>query len=378
MQNWFHIFPKNTGLSLYAWLIFCLLPFSFIIHSSSSFEVTIGLILLVLFFTAYRLSFIKRGWTVYLTLSIEMTINIGMTMYFGYVYFALFLAFFIGNIQNKGGFVTLYVIHLTTTIFAITAGFFLQSETFLMQLPFILISVIGVILLPFVMYNRNKRERLEHQLEDANEKISQLMVVEERQRIARDLHDTLGQKLSLIGFKSDLAAKLFDINPESAKSEIEDIHHTARTALNEVREIVSDMKGTKLKDEVTRAREILKATNIDFTITGDTELSSTPLLVENVLSMCLKEAVTNIVKHSQASLCQLSVKDSSNELVMKVRDNGIGIPADLKTTMESGLEGMKERLEFVNGSLSKESTNGMTLTIKVPHVVQQTKLGESP
>ncbi|QQK77421.1 sensor histidine kinase [Salicibibacter cibarius] len=378
MQNWFHIFPKNTGLSLYAWLIFCLLPFSFIIHSSSSFEVTIGLVLLVLFFTAYRLSFIKRGWTVYLTLSIEMVINIGMTMYFGYVYFALFLAFFIGNIQNKGGFVTLYVIHLTTTIFAITAGFFLQSETFLMQLPFILISVIGVILLPFVIYNRNKRERLEHQLENANEKISQLMVVEERQRIARDLHDTLGQKLSLIGFKSDLAGKLFDVKPESAKSEIEDIHHTARTALNEVREIVSDMKGTKLKDEVSHAREILEATHIDFTMTGDAELSNTPLLVENVLSMCLKEAVTNIVKHSQASLCHLSIKDSSSELVMKVRDNGIGIPASQKTTMESGLQGMKERLEFVNGSLSKESSNGMTLTIKVPHVVQQSELGESP
>ena len=372
MQNWFHIFPKNTGLSLYAWMIFCLLPFSFIIHSSSLFEVSIGLILLVLFFTAYRLSFIKKGWTVYLTLGFEMAINIGMTMYFGYVYFALFLAFFIGNIQHKGGFVTLYVIHLTTTVLAITAGFFFQSQTFLMQLPFILISVTGVILLPFIIYNRNKRERLEHQLEDANEKISELMVIEERQRIARDLHDTLGQKLSLIGFKSDLAAKLIDVDPQTSKSEIEDIHHTSRTALNEVREIVSDMKGTKLKDEVTRVREILKATHIDFTITGDAELSNTPLLVENVLSMCLKEAVTNIVKHSQASLCHLSIKDSSSELVMKVRDNGIGIPTDQKTIMESGLQGMKERLEFVNGSLSKASSNGMTLTIKVPHVVQQT------
>lgn len=378
MQNWFHIFPKNTGLSLYAWLIFCLLPFSFIIHSSSSFEVIIGLILLMLFFTAYRLSFIKRGWTVYLTLGIEMIINIGMTMYFGYVYFALFLAFFIGNIQNKSGFVTLYVIHLTTTILAITAGFFLQSETFLMQLPFILISVIGVIILPFIIYNRNKREQLEHQLEDANEKISQLMVVEERQRIARDLHDTLGQKLSLIGFKSDLAAKLMDVNHQSSKSEIEDIHLTARTALNEVREIVSDMKGTKLSDEIIRVREILKATHIEFSIAGDEELEHTPLLVENVLSMCLKEAVTNIVKHSHASLCHLSIRDSPNELVMKIRDNGIGIPADQKAYKESGLQGMKERLEFVNGSLSKESSNGMTLTIKVPHVVQQTELGGAP
>ena len=70
-------------------------------------------------------------------------------------------------------------------------------------------------MLPFNTYNRKKREQLEEQLEDANKKISELIKVEERQRIARDLHDTLGQKLSLIGLKSDLASKLVLINPES-------------------------------------------------------------------------------------------------------------------------------------------------------------------
>ncbi|SFM32154.1 sensor histidine kinase [Salibacterium qingdaonense] len=379
MQNWFHIFPKNTGLSLYAWIIFCLLPFYFVITSSGLFEVFIGILLIALFFTTYRLSFIKKGWTVYVSVGIEIMISIGMTMYFGYVYFALFLAFFIGNIRNKAGFITLYVVHIVTANAAITAGFFMQREAFMMQLPFIVISVIGIILLPVNIHNRNKREELESELEDANERISQLMIVEERQRIARDLHDTLGQKLSLIGFKSDLSQKLMDVNPEDAKKEIGDIHQTARAALKEVREIVSDMKGTKLKDEIHHVQEILKASQITFHLEGDPpEVMNLPVLSENVLSMCLKESVTNVVKHSQADTCYISFLQEPFEVVMTVRDNGAGMPVlDEDSLEESGLQGMKERLEFVNGSLHYESNHGLILTVRVPFVIQPPKQGES-
>lgn len=375
MQNWFHIFPKNTGLSLYAWIIFCILPFYFIFRSTSPMEIIFGILMIILFFTTYRLSFIKKGWTVYVSVGIQIVISIGMTLFYGYVYFSLFLAFFIGNTQNKIGFITLYIIHLVTTVTAVSIGFFIQSQIFFTQYPFIILSVIGVILLPFNIYNRNKREKLEHQLEDAHKKISQLMVFEERQRIARDLHDTLGQKLSMIGLKSDLAGKLVHANPESAKSEMNDINQTARTALKEVREMVSDMKGTRLRDEVTRVRQILKAAQMNFQLEGDPVLENTPLLIENVLSMCLKEAVTNVVKHSQATTCHVTIMQTPKEWVIKVKDNGIGITDKEDDLKEHGLQGMRERLEFVNGTLKIESPNGTMLTILIPHVIQQTEQG---
>ncbi|MUK88637.1 sensor histidine kinase [Ornithinibacillus sp. L9] len=378
MRNWYHIFPKNTGLSLYAWIIFCLLPFYFIIRSSDTVEIFIGIIMIILFFAVYRLSFIKRGWTVYVSIGIEIVINVGMTLYFGYVYFALFLAFYIGNVQNKIGFVTLYVVHLVTTTTAIAFGFFIQSQTFYTQLPFIIITIIGVILLPFNLYSRNKQERLEGQLEDANKRISQLRVVEERQRIARDLHDTLGQKLSLIGLKSDLAKKLVEIDAAKAKKEISDIHQTARTALKEVRELVSDMKGTKLKDELERIKQVVEAAQMKYLQKGELDLSNTPLLVENVLSMCLKEAITNVVKHSNANTCQVVLRNEPGELVILVEDNGVGLLENMEDLNGHGIEGMKERLDFVNGSLLFDSsTNGTRLTIKVPTVIQQTGEGES-
>ncbi|SDL93400.1 sensor histidine kinase [Sediminibacillus halophilus] len=370
MHNWFHIIPKNTGLSSYVWIIFCVLPFYFIFRSSGAMEIIFGIVMILLFFLSYRLSFIKNGWPVYIWVSVEMVISIVMTLFFGYVYFALFLAFFIGNIQRKGGFITLYIIHLTTTIAAILAGFLLHFDLFFSQLPFIIISLIGVILLPFNMYNRIKQEKLEGQLEDANKRISQLMVMEERQRIARDLHDTLGQKLSLIGLKSDLAGKLITSKPEAAKKEVNDIHQTARTALKEVREMVSGMRAANLQEEVSHIRQLLNAANMAFNIETSPDLGNIPLLVENVLSMSLKEAVTNVVKHSQATLCKVTIQQLPNGWHIIVEDNGRGMGHDITSFGGHGLKGMRERLEFVNGSLNVESTSGTTIHIHVPHPVQ--------
>ncbi len=322
--------------------------------------------MIVLFFVAYRLAFIKQGWTVYASVGVEMVLSLGMILYFGYVYFSLFLAFYIGNIQSKNGFITLYVVHLVTTITAVTLGFFIQSQMYFSQFPFIIITIIGVILLPVNLYTKNKREQLEGQLEDANKKIAELMVIEERERIARDLHDTLGQKLSLIGLKSDLAGKLVIRDPQAAKMEITDIHKTARTALKEVREMVSNMKNAKLSDEVIRVRQMLKAARIDLKLVGNTDLTNTPLLVENVVSMCLKESITNIVKHSQATQCEIHVEQTAGELCVKIKDNGVGTKGQPDLYSGNGLRGIRERLEFVNGSLEIVSTNGMTVLIKVP------------
>lgn len=375
MQSWYQIFPKNPWLSLYAWIIFCILPFFFIFRSSSFVEVLMGILSLLLFFVAYRLSFNSKTGFVYVWISIEIIINIAMTFIFGYVYLAIFLAFFIGNIRNKIGYFIIYGIHIGTTILAVILGMIEHSSLYLTQLPFIVLTIIGVILLPFNTYNRNKREKLEGQLEDANKRISQLIIIEERERIARDLHDTLGQKLSLIGLKSDLASKLMAKNPEAALVEINDVRQTARTALKEVRELVSDMRGTKLEDELLRIQQILRAAEIDFVLYGSAKLNNTPLLVENVLSMCLKEAVTNVVKHSQATRCTILIKQNAEEVLVQVQDDGVGVEGT-SLLQGNGLRGMRERLEFVNGSMDIQMMDGTTLNIRVPNVILYKKKGE--
>src|SRR5690625_2683261 len=298
MHSWYSIFPKNPWLSIYAWIIFCLLPFFFIFRSSSLIEITIGIVLLVLFFVSYRLSFKAKSGIVYMWLSFEMVINIIMTLLFCFVYFALFTAFFIGNIRHTTGFFIMYGLHIATTLGTVILGFFIELQLFLPQLHFILICLIGTVLLPFNLYYRNKRENLEGQLEVAKERISELIVFEERQRIARDLHDTIEQKLSLIGLKCDVVGKLISWNLDREEKVIQDILKTASTAIKEVRELVSDMRSTNLENEINRIQQLLKAADIKLTIIGSPIFSNISPLAENVLSMCMKEAVTNVVKHS--------------------------------------------------------------------------------
>ncbi|KJB87938.1 histidine kinase [Paenibacillus sp. E194] len=369
MQKWYHIFHRSTGLSPYVWVVFYILPFYFIFRASSPYEVGIGVVMILAFFGCYVLSFVSKGWWVYFWTSFQVIISITMTVLFGYVYFALFLAFFIGNIQHKIGFITLYTIHLISTIVTINYGFVTKNPVLITQLPFVLVSMIGVILLPVTTYNRNKRDKLQGELEDANKRIADLVKLQERHRIARDLHDTLGQKLSLIGLKSDLAGKLIHKNPGRAQAEINDVRQTARTALKEVRELVTQMRGTRLEDELFRIKQILKAAQIEFSLEGG-KPANISLLYENVLSMCLKEAVTNIVKHSNATSCSIQFESSQAELKVKVQDNGVGMDTSLQST-GNGLLGMKERLEFINASMDIVCDQGTAIIMQVPIVTKQ-------
>ncbi|MFZ7944229.1 MULTISPECIES: sensor histidine kinase [Bacillaceae] len=363
-------FQKNNGIAPYIWTILCILPFYFIFQSSSTIEIVVGVLLTIVFFILYRIAFISKGWPVYLWTLILIGISITASSLFSYVYFAFFLAYFIGNIKDRIAFFTLYFIHLISTSAAINYNIVIHEKLFLTQLPFVIIIWISVILLPFSIHNRKERGQLEEKLEDANKRISELVKIEERNRIARDLHDTLGQKLSLIGLKTDLARKLIGKDPEQARQELKDVQQTARTALSEVRKMVSSMRGIRLKDEIIRVKQIIKAAEINFVSEGDFTLANVSLLTENILSMCLKEAVNNVVKHSKAKTCCISIEQSWKETVMTIRDDGVFKSETETLTQGHGLIGMKERLEFINGNLELLTKLGTTLIIRVPNDVK--------
>ncbi|HZH60798.1 MAG TPA: sensor histidine kinase [Metabacillus sp.] len=365
------IIQKSNGISPYIWAFLSILPFYFIFQSSSTAEIIVGILLTIMFFITFRYAFLSKSWRIYVLTLILIGISFTSTYLFNYFYFSFYIAYFIGNIKERAAFLTLYIIHLISTAVAINFSAVLHEALLLKQLPFVIISSLSVIFLPFSIYNRKERDKLQEKLEDANKRISELVILEERQRIARDLHDTLGQKLSMIGLKSDLARRIIHKDPEQAKNEMKDIQQTARTALNEVRKIVSQMRGIRLKEELVHVKQILEAAQIRLVSDEGISVSNVPLLTENILSMCLKEAVTNVVRHSQATVCCVSLEQTQTEIMLKISDNGIGNEST-DFTKGNGLAGMKERLEFVNGHLNILTENGTSLIITVPHVVKQT------
>jgi two-component system sensor histidine kinase DesK len=193
----------------------------------------------------------------------------------------------------------------------------------------------------------------------AHDQIEHLAAVAERERIARDLHDLLGHTLSLIVLKSELAAKLATRDPERTIREIRDVEQVSRKALHEVREAIRGYRAS-LDDEVERSRAILSAAGIRA------ELSIAPLAleraVEETLALALREAVTNVVRHSGARLCRIRVRTETEGCILEVEDDGRGGTAN----EGNGLRGMRERVEAVGGSVRRgPGTEGSGLLVQV-------------
>ncbi|MEK4762355.1 sensor histidine kinase [Viridibacillus sp. FSL E2-0187] len=373
MSNWYSIFPKNPLLSISTWIFFCFAPLYFVFRTASTLIVSIAVAVLIVYIICFRFSYSTNNGLVYVCISLEMVINAVMTVLFGYIYFAFFTAFFIGRIRHTVGFYIMYGLHIAMTVGSIIGGFFIETELFIKEIPFIVIVVFGVILGPFYLYSANKRDKLQGQLETANERISELSVYEERQRIARDLHDTLGQKLSMVGLKSDLAIRLVKKDQDAAIEELRDIRQTASIALKEVREMVSNMKAVKLQDELLHVEKILTAADIKMIIEGNSKFDNIPAITGNTLSMCLKEAVNNVVRHSKATECKITIIQKSDVIQLTVLDNGIGISNMNRKPSSNGLNGMKERVEFVNGDLEISGQNGTLVKVTLPNVIMYQK-----
>ena len=211
------------------------------------------------------------------------------------------------------------------------------------------------------VYRANNERDAELRL--TQDEVRRLAVAAERERIGRDLHDLLGHTLSLVAIKSELARRLVLRDPEAAVRELGEIEGVARQALAEVREAVTGMRAAALAGELASARLILEAGSVRFDVSG----IDTPLLptVEAALAFGLREAITNVHRHAQATEVEVSLVTQKGVAELRVRDNGRGFVA----RRGNGLVGMEERLAAVGGrlSLTSDAGGGTVVVMQVPN-----------
>src|SRR5579864_3015118 len=199
------------------------------------------------------------------------------------------------------------------------------------------------------------------QLLEAREQLAHAAVSEERLRFARDLHDLLGQNLSVLVLKSELVAKQLPAGTdEGVRQEMRDIAQVARTSLNDVREAVTGYRRPTLAAEISNARTALRAAGISFVV--EDGVGALPAEQETVLAWCLREAVTNVVRHSGAGKCEAHFLRVDGTVRLEVADDGKGA-----TSLDggSGLAGMRERVETVGGTVEIGPKGGRGLHVQV-------------
>src|SRR5579859_1201823 len=183
----------------------------------------------------------------------------------------------------------------------------------------------------------------------SQEEIRRLAATAERERIARDLHDLLGHTLTLITVKAELAARLAERDVAGAAVEMRELERISRDALRQVREAVGGYRNGGLVGELANARVALKAASVELMAEIDSQ--TCPPMHDNLFALVLREAVTNIVRHSKARRCSVKLECHERMAILTIEDDGRG--GNLREG--NGLRGMRERLAALDGALHIES-----------------------
>ncbi|MDM7831526.1 sensor histidine kinase [Cellulomonas edaphi] len=194
--------------------------------------------------------------------------------------------------------------------------------------------IISVILATVAVFGFTQLVMRNRQLQIARDEVAVLAVERERERIARDMHDVLGHSLTVISVKSELAAKLFDVDPVRSRTEMLEVQNLARTALADVRGMVTATRAVTLAGELAGARQAFDSAAIEAVVPGS--IDDVPDELRVLFAWAIREATTNVLRHAAATRVQITMTPDS----LTVDDDGTGPAADDRG---NGLRGLVER-----------------------------------
>jgi two-component system sensor histidine kinase DesK len=284
---------------------------------------------------------------------LSFPINAGASSFF--IYSAAFIPFITASVPIVAAIIIAQALGL------VVEGWVLHINPIALTLTIFMMAIVGA---SNVFIARQKRA--DTKLRMAHEEIEQLAAVAERERIARDLHDVLGHTLSVIVLKAELAGRLIERDPQRAAQEIADVERTARTALSEVRQAIGGYRSQGLPAEMELARNTLQAAGV--ALACESPLPQLHAAEETVLCLAVREAVTNIVRHAQATHCRMRFTTSGDGYhSLLITDDGV----HPKLQEGNGLRGMRERVQSLGGRLSITTGPGVNLLIELPQTASR-------
>ena len=212
----------------------------------------------------------------------------------------------------------------------------------------------------FLQKRNYEKELLKEERNKRNEHINILLAENERNRISQDLHDSIGHTFVMLKLKAELAEKYLEKNNiEAAKQELGEISKISKESMNNTREIINKLKQRSIEEELHIIQDIMTMSNIQINVKNN--IFSKPTTVQEwTLTMILKELANNVIKHSNATECDIIINEDKEQYSLLFSDNGCGFE---KINGEE-LKSIKERLKAVNGEVNIISSKKPT-TIKI-------------
>lgn len=336
----FMIFPLG-GVAWFGYPTWTLIP-------STLF--TLAYILIIHIKDAYRKT-IAILWFYLLFYIIFMSTQIEGSMMWFFFYLGNLLAYRFEDSWTDYRFISFLIGLIGTSL----VGFFLVEQP--AGKVFCLAITIFILIILYFQRKNVEEERIQQKIYQQNETINLLAAENERNRIGRDLHDSLGHTFAMMTLKTELALKQLDKeNLVAVQKELEELKQISKDSMKEVRQLINNLKYRTVAEELDNIQNMFALSDIELRIENTLQTEQLAPIIQSSITMILRELTTNIIKHAKAKHCTIRLTQT-DLITIQVSDDGRGFQQLTGTELHS----IKERLQFVNGQVEILSSTQPTL-----------------
>jgi signal transduction histidine kinase len=242
------------------------------------------------------------------------------------------------------------------------------DEVVVILIRWVLVSMLCAFVALLTRANQ-ERARLIAELQIAKQAEVELAALRERERLARDLHDSLGHALVALSVQLEAVQRLYPVNPEGASRQIDKMKTLTRASMEALRHTLAGLRAPGLNNRplaqalADLSTETGQRAGLEVTCRVDPEVNQLGPAMTEVLWRVTQEALMNVEKHAVAHRVQLDLQLKQTAVTLRVADDGVGLPSDLTNRPgHYGLWGMRERIEGLGGVLNVDG-NGQAGTV---------------